>query len=161
AINLWEAGMKDAIFKTAVVKDPINVPDNWARGKGMLITVTAEGEVSEFGGDPQALKMVRDHFELQRTLIELNTGVSRAVQTGAVGGSVQTGRASDKAQGPYLASVEEIQTTSAIFSARELLYAFNMLANHEVWDGTPEEEVQFSGYLRKVNVHETFRRAEF
>ncbi|HEV8671000.1 MAG TPA: hypothetical protein VGS01_09735, partial [Candidatus Limnocylindria bacterium] len=159
-VNLWEAGMKDAIFKTAYVKDPINVPDNWARGKGMLITLTAEGEVGEFGGDPQALNMVKQHFELMRTMMEINTGVSRAAQSGQMGGSIQTGRGIEKSQGPYLASVEEIQTVQSIFMSRMLLYWFAAASNHEYWDELEDSPVKIEGYIKRQSVYETFTRKE-
>jgi hypothetical protein len=161
SVNIWEAGMKDAIFKTAWVKDPINVPDNWARGKGMLITLTADGDVGEFGGDPNALKMVSDHFKLMSQMASINTGVSSSALQGQMsGGGPTSGRGLEKGSGPYLASLEEIQITKAIFMSRELLYAFKMAADPDFWEDEQDTPVKFDGVLRGQAIDEVFTRAE-
>jgi hypothetical protein len=159
--SIWAAGAKDAIFKTTVVKDPINVPENFQRGKGQLITTTAEGSVTEFGGDPQALKIVTDYFNFLKGAMSINTGVSEAALRGQLqGGGPTTGRGIDRSMTPFLASAEEMHKTSAIYHSRALLYAFRWAAKHGFWMEGPDDEVTFSGLMKDAAIEERFSRKE-
>lgn len=160
AVSMWESGAKDSVFKTTVVKDPINVPPNFQRGKGQLITVTGDGDVTEIGGDLTALQTVANWVDFMRNMMQLNTGVSQAVLEGSLSGGTVTGRALEKSMSPYLTGVEEIQTTQAAFMSRLLNYAFQMAGKHEFWECDEDDPVEFSGITKHKAIRETMTHAE-
>jgi hypothetical protein len=161
AITLFEAGLKDSLYPTTWVKEPQDIPPNWARGRGQLITIGANGDIGEVGGNTSALKTVRDHFALMREAMEANSGVSRSAMDGRLsGGGPTTGRGIEKSQGAYLAGVDEIQTVLGDCMSTILKMAMDETADHDLWEETPDDTVEFNGIHDDSPVYEKFTRAE-
>lgn len=164
--TLLEEGLKDAMFPTTWVREPQSVPQNWSRGMGQLITIGANGEIGELGGRSQeAMRTVVQYNDLMQRLMELTSGVSRPALSGNLpGGGPTSGRGIEKASGPYLSGIEEIQTTQGYFMAKALKMALDMTAatgpENEIWERSGDDKVCFSGAFKGQDFYEEFTRDE-
>lgn len=160
-MSMWDEALKDEIFRTIYVVDPQNVPDNFQRGAGQVITVNPGGAVGEFGGASGALKTVAGHVELLQRLMEHNTGSTRVRTEGRLAsGGPTTGRGIEQAQGPQRERIGTIQKIQGFYMAKMLRYAALMTADAKLWEGSVDDEVEFTGQMKGVQFMEKMTRAE-
>lgn len=152
AVTLWEEGFKDSVLPTTWVRNAAQIPANFARGRGQLISIGENGDIGELGGrSAEAMRTVQNHTDMMLRFMQLTSGVSSPQLEGRLsGGGPTTGRGLEKASGPYLAGVEEIQNTSGYFMGRALKMALDMTANKDIWvDEDDATKVCFYGTFAK------------